>query len=209
MLAMIPAVWIVVFAYFALTVAREVFWQTNFVYSRFYGGNVLSNLISAFRPSHLFPRAMVELLPLVLLGVSGLIVSKQRPLLIALFVGTFVAVAMPGQFFGHYYQLWLVPLSLAGACAIASMKPRRGSRSDRSFASVCSCLQSHWWLASPRRASDDSCIPPGSLRTLQRPVTSSARFCDQTNRCSPGAMSRSCTGSRTSARQRRGCGRST
>jgi hypothetical protein len=94
-----------------------LFYQTNFVYSRFYGGSVTMNLLLGFVPSHLFPRAMIELLPLVLVAVAA-IMSEYRSLFIALFIGSFVAIAMPGQFFEHYHQLWLVPLVLAGATVV-------------------------------------------------------------------------------------------
>jgi hypothetical protein len=146
MLAITPLAWVLVFAYFAFTGRGELFYQTNFVYSRFYGGNVAMNLLFGLEPPHLFPRAMIELIPLALIGLVGL-ATKHRALLIALFVGTFIAIAMPGQFFEHYYQLWLVPFSIAGACAITWLKrPIIG-------AIVCVgllVLQEHWWTLTPR-----------------------------------------------------------
>jgi hypothetical protein len=114
MLAIIPLSWLLALGYFAITSRGGIFYATNFVYSRFYGGNVVMNILHGFEPRHLLPRAMLELVPLVLIGLAGLI-TTHRGFLIALFVGTFIAIAMPGQFFEHYCQLWLVPLALGGA----------------------------------------------------------------------------------------------
>ncbi|MBC8105854.1 MAG: hypothetical protein H7Z14_04635 [Anaerolineae bacterium] len=150
MLAIIPLAWIIMFTYFALTGRGELFYQTNFIYSSFYGGNVAANLVSAFVPTHLFPAAMIELLPLVLLAIVGLILCKRRSFLIALFVGAFIAVAMPGQFFEHYYQLWLIPLSLAAACALMSIKRRLAITVGSIVCIGLLILQSHWWILSPR-----------------------------------------------------------
>jgi len=47
--------------------------------------------------------------------------AEQRPwfLLIAWLVGAHIAVLLPGQFFAHYYQLWLPPLAIGCGWAIA------------------------------------------------------------------------------------------
>ncbi|CAN5343409.1 hypothetical protein BH09PLA1_BH09PLA1_07500 [soil metagenome] len=188
MVAAIPLAWPILGAYFAVTDRGDLFYQTNCVYSRFYGGSVVANLLSAFEPSHLFPRAMIELLPLVLLAGVGIAISSHRPLLIALVFGSWIAVALPGRFFEHYYQLWLVPLSLAGACAIASMQRRLAVAVGSIVCIGLLILQAHWWVLAPRDRA--AALHPAStflyvtdvgteLRTILRSDETMFAWCDE------------------------------
>jgi hypothetical protein len=52
---------------------------------------------------------------------------------------------MPGQFFEHYYQLWLVPLVLGGAI-VATRHRALGAIGGIGLL----ILQLHWWTLSPR-----------------------------------------------------------
>jgi len=132
------ATWACVFAYFAATGRAWIFWQTMLVYPRFYAGNLGANLLDAFRPAHLLPRAMLQITPL---AAASLLVLLPRPLalppragklMLAWLAGTFLAVAWPGQFWTHYYQLYFPILAIAGGWGIdrlarhASMKPILG-----------------------------------------------------------------------------------
>lgn len=129
------ATWACVFAYFAATGRAWIFWQTMFVYPRFYAGNLATNLLEALRPPNLLPRAMLQLAPLaaasplVLLPRPLALPPRAGKLMLAWLIGTFLAVAWPGQFWTHYYQLYFPILAIAGGWGIdrltrhASMKP--------------------------------------------------------------------------------------
>ena len=120
------AVWLGTFAYFAGAGRFADFYGAVFVYNRFYSGSVLNNLRAGLVPQTLAPAILAIAIPLAVLtlagGVRGAIAGPRRPWLhlLALVVGTELAIALPGQFYPHYYQLWLPPLAVGAGWAIGS-----------------------------------------------------------------------------------------
>lgn len=114
----IAGVWLLTFGYFAASGRGELFWITTFVYPRFYGGNLLGNLVSSLHPEHLFPKVLFPLLPAALLTLAAVVSTRGRPLaiLVALIFGAWLGVAMLQKFSDHYYQLWY-----PGLCVGAGM----------------------------------------------------------------------------------------
>ncbi|MGH7179567.1 MAG: ArnT family glycosyltransferase, partial [Tepidisphaeraceae bacterium] len=171
MLAMVPLAWLLVGGYFAATSRGDLFFQTNFVYPRYYGGNVARNLLEGLRPRRLLPPSLRAVMPLVLLSMTGLLCGLLRSLrapsrqtsfrdasLIALFAGTYIAVAAPGKFFGHYYQLWMVPFCIAAAwgaqvfCELPNPRVRRLTSLIAPLALAGLVIeQTHWFTFSPRQ----------------------------------------------------------
>jgi len=74
----------------------------------------------------LFPSVAVVAAPLAVFtlagAVRGVITGQRRPwlLLLGLAVGTHIAVALPGQWRPHYYQLWLPLLAVGAGWAVGS-----------------------------------------------------------------------------------------
>jgi 4-amino-4-deoxy-L-arabinose transferase-like glycosyltransferase len=120
------AVWAIVFGYFALTGRFEIFWETIITYNRYYSGNPLSNLVVPLKGG---AEILIDVLrPLAVFALIGSIltmwVSRRAAALMAAFIiSTWIAVALPGPFYPHYYQLWLPPLVI-GTVYFISLLPR-------------------------------------------------------------------------------------
>ncbi len=133
------AAWLGTSAYFAARGHFTDFYQAVFVYNSYYSSRYWSdhavssqsmsaNLVNSF----LLPDALdakflslaITLAALTIAGaVHGGISGPRRPwlLLIAFAIGTHIAVALPGQWHVHYYQLWLPLLAIgAGWAAVIS-----------------------------------------------------------------------------------------
>ncbi len=120
--------WGGVWGYFKLIGIFDDYWKFFFDYSQYYSGNFFINLFAGFSAEFLIPEKMYALIPLIMLSLVGIIFSNQEKpgrtgILISVY--SFSAVFMillPGQFFFHYYQLWLPVLSIAGGYALFSIK---------------------------------------------------------------------------------------
>lgn len=128
--------WLGVFLHFAQTARLDDFWNAVFVFNGHYGGNPITNLFVGFSPTHLFPPQMYPTLPLVVVGLLGAVRSasptSRRALLLAAYAaGSFVAVDLPGGFFGRYYQLWLPVVVIAGAWGLSALRPRTEPANSR------------------------------------------------------------------------------
>lgn len=131
--------WALVTGYFAATgrfdVFREMMIDSSLAYAvdgnklvvdRFDGVSVLMrNILAPLRGEAEFvlnvlnPLAMVT----VLGGAAGLFRDRPRwALLLAFGATTWLCIAIPGQFWTHYYQLWLPPLVIGAGWTIASIK---------------------------------------------------------------------------------------
>jgi hypothetical protein len=124
----IATMWAAVCGYFALTGRFADFYGAVFLFNRQYSGSAVVNLMLGFTPTWLLPRFMYVFLPLIVIGVLGAFVGRElrspRGVLLAAYaLGTVVAVALPGRFFEHYYQLWLPVLAIAAAWGIAALAP--------------------------------------------------------------------------------------
>ena len=102
-----------------------------------YAGGLLHNLAAALSPGLVFRPAMEWAIGPTVLLAGWLIFAARRGaagagraswgLWIAWVVGAWPAVALPGQFFGHYYQYWLPVACVGGGWAAAGLlaaKPR-------------------------------------------------------------------------------------
>jgi hypothetical protein len=104
-------------------------------YASLNGRSVLGNVVNALDWQHLAPDFFRPHVWLLLICAAVLLIkinSEDRRLalyMLAWMCGTLLAVAAPGQFFPHYFQLWLPWLCAALALVIgwlpASMRSRR------------------------------------------------------------------------------------
>lgn len=118
------ACWGLVATWFAATGRFQLLYDTCVTYSRYYGGSVTNNLRQGLRFSRLYPpcaRELVPLLALIAVGIPAMALARRREglILLAWIIATTLAVAMPGKFFPHYYELWLAPLAVAGGWSAA------------------------------------------------------------------------------------------
>jgi hypothetical protein len=127
MLAIGALTWGLVVGYFAATGRLAAFVEAVFTYNRFYAGSLWTNLGRGAHPTFLFHPTLVSLLPVAALAAMGaargLMTGPRRRwvLLGALAVGTMVAVALPGRFYPHYYQLWIPVLTIGAGWAAAEL----------------------------------------------------------------------------------------
>jgi hypothetical protein len=114
------AAWAAVLGYFAATGRGTEFWQAVFAYNESFAGSLLDNIRIGLTPAQLMPPELWCALPLALLALIGtawLIRARHRQIAgawCAYAIGIAAAVALPGKFWPHYYQLWL-PLYCIGA----------------------------------------------------------------------------------------------
>ena len=125
--AICGAAWLSLVGYFAMTHRLADFTGAVFAYNGFYADNLIWNLFQGLEPSNLLPGAMGSLLPLVTASLLGLTlvrwgrVPRRTGLLLALAASVLVAIAAPGKFYAHYYQLWLPVLAVGAAWALAAL----------------------------------------------------------------------------------------
>lgn len=118
--------WLGTFAYFAVVGRFHDFYQAVFVYNQFYSGSVLRNLGAGLLPGALVPGILAIAVPLAVFTLAGavraVVTGPARPWvhLAAFVVATELAIAFTGQFYPHYYQLWLPPLAVGAGWALGS-----------------------------------------------------------------------------------------
>jgi hypothetical protein len=125
----VAAVWIPLILYFAATGRTQILVDSLLTFNSRYAGSMPLNLAVSLLPPFT-PAAYVVLVPLLVVAAVTLISQSRRgglrtrewSLLIVLIVLTHVSVALPGRFFGHYFQLWLPPLIIAAAWSAASVR---------------------------------------------------------------------------------------
>jgi 4-amino-4-deoxy-L-arabinose transferase-like glycosyltransferase len=128
----IAAAWISIAVYFAVQHRFEFFFDTLFRQNVSYSGDIRLNLLGAFSKTSLFPDFApwtLVLAPLVLVAAAldrrwfktPLHKHPQLLLWLAWAFATAVTYALPGKFFGHYFQLWIPVWCVAGGWAVASL----------------------------------------------------------------------------------------
>ena len=127
--------WVGTLAWFGLSGRLGDFTAAVFTFNRFYAGDTAANLAHGLEPQELVGGALIGAVPLAVAAVGLLAAARARRfgrtalLALAYAIGTFVAVALPGQFWPHYFQLWLPLAAAAGAWGIAALQeaavPRR------------------------------------------------------------------------------------
>ena len=132
--------WLAVFGYFAITDRVSIFYETIFNYGIYYsrsrGGNVLENILQGLSDKRLWPVHMQDTLILVILAITGMIfglvkgVRRYWLLLLGFAIASQLSISLPGRFYGHYYQLWLGPLTIASGWAVSvfGKKDKTGPR---------------------------------------------------------------------------------
>jgi hypothetical protein len=109
--------WVAVLAWFWFEGRLKSFVAAVVVFNRDYVGSPATTLAALLAPRKVWPRVLVSQLPLLALTGLGLVRTLVRrpresgPLL-AFLLGATLMVALPGQFFTHYYQLYLPALVL-------------------------------------------------------------------------------------------------
>jgi hypothetical protein len=194
-MATIALAWTAVLAWLAAQGSLAISLQILFVYPREYaalsGGGMFSNVLAGLGWSRLAPDFFAVQAGLIFLCAATLAVqlgSANRAIarvMLAWMLGIFVAVALPGHFYPHYYQLWLPWLAFALALLVDWAAPRFGLRGLKSvvIALVLSTVWSVVWLAPQYRlgATEWSVLKYGSqfvdaqalgreLRTRLRPA---------------------------------------
>lgn len=124
-------IWTLIFSYFIFLGRLADFWGAVFTFNLHYSGGMLSNFWTYLStPSLLFHPSQIELVPLVILSVFYLITGStkaspfKRWFFIALLIATALEVASPGQFFPHYYQLYLPLVCIMSALFIFEVSER-------------------------------------------------------------------------------------
>jgi 4-amino-4-deoxy-L-arabinose transferase-like glycosyltransferase len=132
--AIVVLIWSAVLAYFAATGRGWLAWQTFFVAPRAYSGSMIGNLAASILPQNMVSKYLIFALPAMALTIIGAFGGERAAprrawaLFAGLVVGTHLAVALPGQFHGHYYQLWFVPLAIGAGWGAAALPKRVGAR---------------------------------------------------------------------------------
>jgi hypothetical protein len=121
--------WSGLIAYMVATARWEIFYDSMVGFNVSYSGDPLANFVQSFSPNglartvHKFPITI----PLFVLAgagmLTGLIWGRRRNwiLLLAYAVAAHIAVALPGKFHTHYFQLLLPPLIVACGWATHSL----------------------------------------------------------------------------------------
>ncbi len=128
------AVWGAVLAYFAATDRFTIFYDTIFKYGRWYaksrGSSIFENIYKGFSYEKLFSSYMKSTPVLVIFTAAGIILGLWKGcrrdwlLLLGFALAAPFAVALPGRFYGHYYQLWLGPLVVGTGWALTTLGPK-------------------------------------------------------------------------------------
>lgn len=122
--------WVAVFAYFAATGRFSLFYDSMIAYNQFYSGDLISNLVAPIHGGEFLVNFMV---PLALLSVVGVVIifaqnRRSGSLIGAYLISSWIAIALPGRFSVHYFQLWLPPLLVATGWTIGYFANSRSKR---------------------------------------------------------------------------------
>ena len=113
-----------------LRAGYEPVWDALVRYNLAYGeGRLLANLFEFLHIWTFLPlKSGVVIGLLTLVAISGLreMNASQRSRILAVLVGSAIAVAAPGRFYPHYFQLLLPPLVLAAAIGLTHALSRTG-----------------------------------------------------------------------------------
>ena len=118
------AAWASVFVYFVAVGHVKDFYEIVFVYSRYYAGNIIKNLLKSL---YNFQGLLTFSVPLIYTICIWAVLTKpkelRRPwlLLLGLIIGSHIAVALPGKWYPHYYQYWLPVIAVTAAWTIEEL----------------------------------------------------------------------------------------
>jgi len=122
------AAWVLTIGYFAATQRWQIFYDSNVTYNHFYSPRPWLAMANA--TPYLIPPVSEQFLnysPLLVLIALGVLVKSQSDryvkwLLISFAAATYLAVATPAKFFGHYFQLWLPVLAITSGWALERIR---------------------------------------------------------------------------------------
>jgi len=140
------AAWAVVATYFAATGRWTDFRDAVFTYNRTYAAPLSTTLAAAFGAPGLGPLARAVCLPLAALTATALVTGwragqrREALLLTAFLLGAHLAMALPGRFFPHYFQLWLPPLAIGAGWGVALLGRAHGHHVWRSVTAALATL---------------------------------------------------------------------
>jgi hypothetical protein len=116
--------WLLTFAYFAATGRGALFYDSVIVYNQHYAGGLVENILA---PLYGNGELFIDIIgPLAIfaavLCIPLFFADRRRWLLAVMYVGAaWAAIALPGRFSVHYYQLWLPPFIITAAWGIGSL----------------------------------------------------------------------------------------
>jgi 4-amino-4-deoxy-L-arabinose transferase-like glycosyltransferase len=113
--------WVLMFGYFALTDRFEIFYKTIVSYNSYYSGNLFANIVAPLQGRSELVLDFMN--PLAICVFAGLVFTffhnrRHAALLAAFVASTWIAIALPGRFYMHYFQLWLPVLIIGSSWAI-------------------------------------------------------------------------------------------
>lgn len=139
--------WALVLGYYAATSRAAAFDEAVFAYNRDYAGSLAQNLLRSFVPTGAVVWTTAPYFPLLGVTLVGLGFSLRGRwtaaslILIAYIVGAWIAVAVPGRLYPHYYQLLLPPLAIgAGWLTVRALEARSELALTAIGAAVCLVL---------------------------------------------------------------------
>jgi hypothetical protein len=125
--------WVFSFGYFAWQHTLRDFVNAVFTFNRYYAsqnGSIPGSILRGISFRYILPLFARSIYPALILAVAGFAwngrhLSKLTKHLAILWgVATLFSVAMPGQFYPHYYQLWILPASVFGAIGVRALLNR-------------------------------------------------------------------------------------
>lgn len=130
--------WVVMSAYFWGTGRGKIFFDSMIRFNRYYSGDTLANVLLPLHDLRKVYPPTSRRLTLVLSGLAVFVVlaavlqffknRRAAALLVAYALGAWVALAMPGRFYPHYYQLLLPPLVIGAGWSIGILRQKAHAR---------------------------------------------------------------------------------
>lgn len=120
--------WALVVGYFQWQGHFAAFKEALVDYGRGYAGDLWANVWGflsnplAYTPNRggsAFYIPLIWLLTVLVIGYCWRDHDWRLGAWLAYFGGSLIAIALPGRFFPHYFQLWLPPLAIAGGCLLS------------------------------------------------------------------------------------------
>jgi hypothetical protein len=119
--------WLAIAAWFVIQGTFAHFWEAVVAYNSYYAGSMGRNLAAGMLPQNIFTPVLAGYVPAAVLSLGALVLKPSRPtaqILAGALMGSWLAVALPGRFHWHYYQL-LMPFVVIGAGIGAALLLRR------------------------------------------------------------------------------------
>ena len=145
----------VVMTWFVLRSGLDAVWGAVVRYNTAYAsGGVTHKLVELIKIGTHLPAASLVVLGLLAASAAGalsIMEQHQRRHIIALLIGTTVAIAAPGRFYPHYYQLLLPILVVAAAVGLAHGLRGGGLRRAGAVAAlvILVAIEAQWLRLSP------------------------------------------------------------